>query len=197
VVFTKTGYVSQTRTVESNAGKNLDVVADLVPAVSTIVVNSNPQNASIWLDGRDSGMVTPAQLTVDKGIHRISVRKSGYKDAATETTLAEGQTASFSPVLLSVAQHTDDGPGSNPLRRIFGMDTVPEGKGLVHVRTSPEGATIVVDGRVAPKHSNARWPAEPGIYTIALQMDGYKTIHRNIRVQKGKISNLDEILEKQ
>jgi hypothetical protein len=30
-----------------------------------------------------------------------------------------------------------------------------------------------------------------------LQMDGYKPIHRNIKVQKGKISNLDEILEKQ
>lgn len=197
VVFTKTGFISQTRTVESVVGKSLDVVADLVPAVSTIVVNSNPQGANIWLDGRDSGMVTPAQLTVDKGVHRISVRKTGYKDAATEATLAEGQTTSFSPVLLSVAQHTDNGPGSNPLRRIFGMDTVPEGKGLVHVRTSPEGATIVVDGRVAPKRSNARWPAEPGIYTIALQMDGYKTVHRNIRVQRGKISNLDEILEKQ
>jgi hypothetical protein len=54
-----------------------------------------------------------------------------------------------------------------------------------------------VDGKTAPKRSNARWPAEPGIYTIVLQMDGYKTVHRNVRVQQGKITPLDEILEKQ
>jgi hypothetical protein len=55
----------------------------------------------------------------------------------------------------------------------------------------------VVDGKVAPKKSNARWPADPGVYSIVLQMDGYKPIHRNIRVQQGKIADLDEILEKQ
>jgi hypothetical protein len=74
---------------------------------------------------------------------------------------------------------------------------VPEGKGLVHIRTEPEGATIIVDGRTAPKKTNARWPADPGVYSIVLQLDGYKTVQRNIRVQRGKIVNLDEILEKQ
>ena len=198
VVFTKAGFISQTRMVESAAGKSLDVGADLNPAVSTIVVTSNPQGANVWLDGRDSGMTTPAQLTVEKGVHRVSVRKAGFKETFTEGTLAEGQTMSFSPVLLSVNQHTENGPSSNNLlRRMLGGDTVPDGKGLVHVRTSPEGATITVDGRVAAKKSNARWPADPGVYSIVLQMDGYKSVHRNIRVQQGKIANVDEILEKQ
>ena len=197
VVFTKAGFISQTRTVESAAGKSLDVAADLNPAVSTIVVTSNPQGANVWLDGRDSGMTTPAQLTVEKGVHRVSVRKAGFKETFTEGTLAEGQTMSFSPVLLSVNQHTDDGPGNNLLRRMLGADTVPDGKGLVHVRTSPAGATIIVDGKTAGKKTNARWPADPGVYSIVLQMDGYKSVHRNIRVQQGKIANLDEILEKQ
>ncbi len=198
VVFTKPGFIPQTLTVETSTGKSQDVNADLTPAVSTIVVNSNPQGANIWLDGRDTGQTTPSQLTVDKGIHRVSVRKAGYKDAATETTLAEGQTTSFSPVMLSANQRTEDGPSSNNFfKKMIGADTVPDGKGLVHVRTVPEGATIIVDGKTAPKHSNARWPAEPGIYTIILQMDGYKTVHRNVRVQLGKITPLDEILEKQ
>jgi hypothetical protein len=130
-------------------------------------------------------------------MHRVSIRKAGFREASMENTLAEGQTMSFSPVLLSVNQHTEDGPSSNLLRRMLGVDTVPDGKGLVHVRTNPAGATIIVDGKAAPKKTNARWPADPGIYTIVLQMDGYKTVHRNIRVQKGKIANLDEILEKQ
>ena len=178
-------------------GKSIDVTAELAPAVSTIVVTSNPQSANVWIDGKDSGMTTPAQLTVEKGFHKVTVRKTGFKEASVEETVAEGQTMSFSPVLLSVSPQSEDGKSGNLLRRFFGTDTIPEGKGLVHIRTNPEGATIIVDGKSAPKKTNARWPADPGVYSIILQMDGYKPVHRNIRVQKGKVNNIDEILEKQ
>ena len=197
LVFTKAGYLQQTRTIESIAAKSVDVSAELTPAVSTLVVTSNPQGANVWVDGKDSGMTTPAQLTVEKGFHRLAVHKAGFRDAAVEETLSEGQTLSFSPVLLSLDPQSEEGKSTNLLRRIFGTDTIPDGKGLVHIRTDPEGATIVVDGKAAPKKTNARWPADPGVYSIVLQMSGYKTVHRNIHVQKGKIVNIDEILEKQ
>ncbi len=197
VVFSKSGYLQQTKSVESVAGKSIDVSAELAPSVSTIVVTSNPQGANIWVDGKDSGMTTPAQLTVDKGFHKVTVRKTGFKETSTEETVAEGQTLSFSPVLLSVNAQPEDGKSANLLRRFFGTDTIPEGKGLVHIRTNPEGATILVDGKAAPKKTNARWPADPGVYSIVLQMSGYKPVHRNIKVQKGKIVNIDEPLEKQ
>jgi hypothetical protein len=125
------------------------------------------------------------------------VRKAGFKDASTEESVAEGQTLSFSPVLLSVNPHSEAGKSTNLLRRIFGADTIPEGKGLVRIQTDPEGATIMVDGKDASKKTNARWPADPGLYSIVLQMSGYKTIHKTIRVQKGKVVNIDEILENQ
>jgi serine/threonine-protein kinase len=197
LVFTKAGYLPVTRMVESQTGKSLDVSAELPPALSTLVVTSNPQGANVWVDGKDSGMTTPAQLTVEKGLHRVTVKKAGFRDASADETFSEGQTQSFSPLLLSVNQPQEDGKNPNFLRRILGTDTVPDGKGLVHIRTNPEGASIVIDGKAAPKKTNARWPADPGVYSIVLQMDGYKSIHRNIRVQKGKVVNVDEILEKQ
>jgi len=197
VIFSKTGYLQQTRSVQSIAGKSVAISTELGAAVSTVVVTSNPQGANVLVDGRDTGMTTPAQLTMEKGQHRITVRKPGFKDGSTEEYLSEGETFNFSPVLLSQETHSDDAKGSSVLRRFFGADTIPEGKGLVHVRTNPEGATIMVDGRTAPKKSNAKWPAEPGVYSIVLQMEGYKSVHRNIKLQKGKIVNIDEILEKQ
>ena len=197
LVFTKAGYLQQTRSIDSVAAKSIDVSAELTPSVSTIVVTSNPQGANVWVDGKDSGMTTPAQLTVEKGFHKLAVHKLGFRDASVEQTLSEGQTLSFSPVLLSLDPQSEDGKSSSLLRRIFGADTIPDGKGLVHIRTDPEGATIVVDGKAAPKKTNARWPADPGVYSIVLQMSGYKTVHRNVRVQQGKIVNIDEILEKQ
>lgn len=197
IVFSKSGYLQQTKSVESVAGKSIDVSAQLAPAVSTIVVTSNPQGANVWVDGKDSGLSTPTQLTVEKGFHKVTVRKAGFKEMSMEDTVAEGQTMSFSPVLLSTNVQPEDGKSSNPLRRFFGTDTIPEGKGLVHIRTNPEGATILVDGKAAPKKTNARWPADPGVYSIVLQMSGYKPVHRNIKVQKGKVVNIDELLEKQ
>jgi len=197
IVFSKSGYLQQTKSVESVAGKSVDVSAQLAPAVSTIVVTSNPQGANVWVDGKDSGLTTPTQLTVEKGFHKVTVRKAGFKEMSMEDTVAEGQTMSFSPVMLSTNVQPEDGKSPNPLRRFFGTDTIPEGKGLVHIRTNPEGATIVVDGKAAPKKTNARWPADPGVYSIVLQMSGYKPVHRNIKVQKGKVVNIDELLEKQ
>ncbi len=197
VVFSKAGYLQQTRSVQSVAGKSAAIAAELNPAAATVVVTSNPQGANIWVDSRDTGMTTPTQLTVEKGLHRITVRKPGFKDGSTEENLSEGETFSFSPVLLSLDAHSDNAKGSSMLRRFFGADTIPEGKGLVHIRTNPEGATIMVDGRAAPKKTNAKWPADPGVYSIVLQMEGYKSVHRNIKLQKGKIVNIDEILEKQ
>src|SRR6476646_6814876 len=197
IVFSKSGYLQQTKSVESVAGKSIDVSAQLSPSVSTIVVTSNPQGANVWVDGKDSGLTTPTQLTVEKGFHKVTVRKAGFKEMSTEETVAEGQTLSFSPVLLSVNVQTADGTRPHPLRRCFGTDTIPDGKVLVHIRTNPEGATIVVDGKAAPKKTNARWPADPGVYSIVLQLNGYKPVHRNIRVQKGKVVNIDEPLEKQ
>lgn len=198
IAFSKAGYLPKGEAAQSMAGKSVQVYAELSPAVSTLVINSNPQGANIWLDGKDTGKTTPAQLTVEKGPHRVVVRKAAFKDATADEDLAEGQTASFSPVLLSLGQQVEKGSNGSLLKRMFGAEnTVPEGKGLVHIRTEPEGATIIVDGKTAPKKTNARWPAEPGVYSIVLQMDGYKTVQRNIRVQMGKIVNLDEILEKQ
>jgi hypothetical protein len=134
---------------------------------------------------------------VEKGQHQIVVKAPGYRDSFWEGTLAGGQTANVSPILLSVNQHVEKGPGESFLSRFMGTDAIPDGKGLVHIRTIPEGATIVVNGRVAPKKTNARWPADPGVYSIDLQLAGYKPVHRNVQVQQGKIGNIDEILEHQ
>jgi predicted Ser/Thr protein kinase len=198
IAFTKPGYLTKTQAAESAVGKSMQVFAELSPAVSTLVITSNPAGANIWVDGRDSGKLTPAQLTVEPGPHRVVVRKQGFKDVTGDENVGEGQTVSFSPVLLSVNQLTENANGGGLLKKMFGNDTsVPEGKGLVHIRTDPEGATIIVDGKPAPRKTNARWPADPGVYSILLQMDGYKPVQRNIRVQPGKVVNLDEILEKQ
>jgi len=198
VVFSKPGYLSETRTVAITVGKSLPLSVQLKPAVSKLVVNSTPQGANIEVDGKDTGMITPAEIALEKGDHTVLLRKPGFQDVSSTETLAEGQTWTFSPVLLQPT--TEMKPSNRPFwRKMLGnpFETIPEGKGMVHIHTVPEGATIQVGDQVAPRKTNVMWPVDPGTYEIVLKLPGYKPVHRTVRVVRGRDLYVDETLEKQ
>jgi type II secretory pathway pseudopilin PulG len=189
VVFSKAGFSPETRAVEVTAGKSDSVAAQLRPAVSTLHINSTPLNAAIWIDGKDTGKTTPADINVEKGEHRILVRKQGYKDAiATPKPLAEGESYSFAPILTFQQSFW---------RKLAGGESVPSGKGVLHIQTKPEGASITLNGLLAPKKTEAHWVLDPGSYDVVLQKDGYKPAHRTAIVELGKVVSVDQVLEKQ
>ena len=198
VVFSKPGYLPEMRTATVTVGKSLPLSVQLSPAVSTLVVDSTPGGANIQVDGKDTGKITPAEIVVEKGEHTITLRKPGFKDVSATQTLIEGQRWTFTPVLLQPTTEMSQNNRPGFWKRVFGntSEAIPEGKGMVHIRTVPEGATIQVGERVAPLKTNVSWPVDPGIYEIVLKLDGYKPVHRVVRVQKGTPVYVDEVLEK-
>ncbi len=188
IVFSKPGFGREARTVKVTAGKSDQLNVILNPAVATIRVDSTPQNAAIFVDGQDTGKTTPADITMEKGEHKVLVRKRGYKDATTALTFVEGQKYNYTPTLSFEK--------SGFWRHLLGGDSIPDGKGVLYVHSKPEGATILVDGHVAPKKTDVRWVLDPGTYDIVLDKDGFKSVHRTATIEKGKVSNVDEILEK-
>jgi predicted Ser/Thr protein kinase len=201
IVFSKPGYIAETRKVKVVVGKSLPVSVQLNPAVSKIEVSSTPPGANIEVDGIDTGKITPAEITVEKGQHTVLLRKAGFKDIWTTVNLDDGQTATFAPLLVPPQPETQMSQVNRPgfWKKIFGgsQEPIPPGKGVVYIHTIPEGATIQVGNRVAPYKTNVVWPVEPGTYQIQLTMDGYKAVRRTVRVQKGQPVYVDEILEKQ
>src|SRR5947199_778983 len=147
VVVTRPGYMQEERDVEVAAGKTLAVDIALNPVPPKVVVSSTPQGANIVIDGKDIGKTTPSEITsLQKGPHTVLLRKQGFKDVSTSETLADGQIFTYSPVLLANsptiaqkqdAQKQDDGKGPGFWKRVFGVKGMPEGKGMVHVRTNP------------------------------------------------------------
>jgi serine/threonine protein kinase len=192
IVFTKPGYMQETRVIQVVAGKSEPVSAQLTTVVSsTLRLNSTPQNALIWIDGRDTGKTTPAELTVEKGPHRVVLRKPGYKEAFTQVKLSEGETYIFTPTLTF--QQAPEGFW----RRLLGSENIPVGKGVLHIRTIPAGATIIINGSIAPRKTDVRWVLPPGSYDLTLEKDGFRTVHRRAEVEVGKVQSVDEILETQ
>jgi formylglycine-generating enzyme required for sulfatase activity len=70
------------------------------PTTGTIRVESNPEGASIRLDGTDTGQTTPATLeSINPGSHTIKLEKQGYWPYETTVQVAAGQQAQVSAAL--------------------------------------------------------------------------------------------------
>jgi hypothetical protein len=191
VVFSKSGYITQTQTVEVAAGQTLTMHAQLPMSVSTLSVSSDPAGAAILVDGKETGRLTPAQISVEKGEHKIVVRKQGFADSSVTTNIAEGETFTFAPKLQ---------PGSSEgtmgkLKSFFGG--IPAGKGQVDVHTDPKGAEILVNGRLFEKKAPAKIILDPGSYSLVLRLEGYKPAQKTVIIEEGKKVPLDQTLEKQ
>jgi tetratricopeptide (TPR) repeat protein len=96
------------------------------PALLT--VSSNIAGADIWVDGNDTGMSTPADLSLSPGVHNVSVVRDGYvrseqsvrlapagRDTIRFTMMPEAHT----PVAVAPTQATD-APAESPSGRHFG-----------------------------------------------------------------------------
>ena len=76
-------YVTKSVNLDLSNEKPLKKTFTLQRAESTVVVNSEPAGASIYVDGRDTGKKTPATLKgIKAGSRVIAVRKSGYIDSS-------------------------------------------------------------------------------------------------------------------
>ena len=67
----------------------------------TLDINSTPSGANVYLDGENTGQVTPIVLTnIDAGDHLIELRKFHYQGWEDVVTVIAGQTAYLNPPLV-------------------------------------------------------------------------------------------------
>jgi hypothetical protein len=195
VTVSKPGYGSESRTIEVASASKSVLVIQLVQLATQVSVASDPPGATIIVDGRDSGHVTPMQLAVDKpGSHTLLLRKAGYLDETTTANLQSGQTFRYAPTMHPLGQ-TDDIKTVSKLKRVFGGDA--SSMGVVSIKTNPKGAQIAVNRRIVDKASPADFYLNPGTYIVDITFPGYKDLHRVITVDKGGKVVIDETMERQ
>jgi serine/threonine-protein kinase len=196
VTVSKPGYGTETRTIEVASASKSMLVIQLAPLTAQAAVASDPPGAAVILDGKDTGHVTPTQLTVDKaGSHTLLVRKQGYLDETATVNLQAGQIYHYSPTLHALGQ-TEDIKTVSKFKKVFGgSDTAS--MGMVSIKTSPKGAQIAVNRRIIDKASPLEFYLNPGTYVVDISLSGYKDVHRVVNVDKGGKVAMDETLEHQ
>jgi serine/threonine protein kinase len=195
VTVSKAGYSTDTRNVEVASGGKSFVVSHLSQLMATLSVTSTPPGANIYVDGRDMGKLTPAQVSVDKGQHVVLVRKQGYIDETTSAQFALAQTVSFSPTLRSLG-NVDDIKTVGKMGRLFGGKGA-QGMATISVKTQPKGAQVAVNEHMLDKGSPVDVMLDPGNYVVDITLTGYAPIHKVISVDKGGKAVVDEVLQRE
>ena len=194
ITISKPGYATETRTIDVLSGSRSVMSVQLGLLTATVSANSDPAGAAVWIDGKNTGRVTPAQISVDKaGNHTFVFKKQGYLDETTTANLQIGQTSHLSATLRALG-NTDDIKIGHKFGKLFGgSDTA--GMGTVSVKTQPKGAQIAINNRLLDKMSPVEFYLNPGNYEVDITLSGFKSVHKVITVDKnGKVAieeNLD------
>jgi serine/threonine-protein kinase len=199
------GLGSQTKQVELESGEKITVDFQLASDKAIYNIGSAPGGAEIYVDGIDTQKTTPAGLTITPGQHKIQLRLEGFAPYEVTTDAGAGQTMNLSPTLrarnsiVSVPSQADAPSlgGVAKLRRFYESGEIPEGMGVIQIRTRPRGVTITIDGRTLPRVTPFKLPVAAGTHKITLQKDGYQPLVRTIQVDAGQISEIEELLSPQ
>jgi hypothetical protein len=196
VTITRAGYSTESRTIDVASGSKSFLVVQLAQVTAMIAASTEPAGAQLFIDGRDTGRVTPAQILVDKpGTHTFLVRKQGYLEETATANLQPGQIFHFAPSLKALGS-TDDIKVGGKFKKLFGGGETA-GMGAVSIKTQPKGAQVAINNRIMDKFSPVDLYLNPGTYVVDVTMSGYKRVHRIIEVQKGGKIAVDENLERE
>jgi eukaryotic-like serine/threonine-protein kinase len=196
ITVSKGGYVTDSRTVKVVSGSKSSVVIHLNQLSATLSVTSNPPGANIYVDGRDMGKLTPAQVSVDKGQHVVLIRKAGYIDETASAQFALGQTVALSPTLRAMG-NVDNIRTVGKMKKLFGGNSGQPGQGTLSIRTQPKGAQVAVNQHMLDKGSPVEVMLDPGNYVIDITLSGYAPISKVVTVDKGGKAVLDETMQPQ
>jgi len=194
----KSGYSSEIRSVDIAAGGKTSLTLHLSPVNALMVVNSTPPGATVMLDGKPSGRVTPAQFAVEKGSHTVLLRKPGYLDETVTADLGPAQNFQYSPVLRALG-NAEDMRTVGKFNKLFGQHggDSTAGMGAISIHTQPKGAQVAINQRVLDKISPVDVMLGPGNYIVDITMTGFKPVHKVVNVDRGSKAAIDEILERQ
>jgi hypothetical protein len=180
VTFNMPGYATETRTVQVTGGARTPIDVRMSAVKAFVTVASKPAGAEIWINGKDTGKVTPIEFLVEPGAQNIVVRKQGFLEASTDLKLVAGQSVNYAPSLMT-AGRTDNirlvsGGG---VGKLLGNNGNGSGMARIEIKTEPKGAQVTINGTPLQKTTPLEVQLEAGNYDITIQKDGFKPIHES------------------
>jgi hypothetical protein len=194
IVASKNGFSGATRNISLTAGANATIALQLEALSAMLSVASTPAGAAIVVDGKDSGRLTPSQLSLSSpGAHTVTLRRYGYLEASNSINVGAGQIASLNLALTALGSTDEIHAAGGKFNKVFKKGDA-SGMGTVSIKTQPKGAQIMVNSRALDKTTPFDFYLNPGTYVIDVTMSGYRPIHRVVSLQEGEKMAIQETL---
>ncbi|MGE5412488.1 MAG: PEGA domain-containing protein [Clostridiales bacterium] len=141
------------------------VLKQIVEQKGSILVRSTPGNAQIWLNGSNTGNLTPSSITnLVNGSYAFTLKATGYYDT------------SFTVVLTNNQNITKD----------ITLTRIPPKKNTISLQSDPSGAQIYLFGSYTGKNTpNDLTNLDDGKYDITLKSSGFKDTTFSVSVSNG------------
>jgi hypothetical protein len=166
------GYEIWSESVDVVADKEIVLTAALQLKTGSIMIDSEPANATIYIDGEKAG-TTPEiivrPVTPDK--YKVEIRKDGYNVWSGSMEIDADNEKSLNAVLQSKT-------------------------GSIMIDSVPASATIYLDGKKTGTTPDTLMSATPGIHKIEVKMDGYEVWSKMVNVKADKNKALTAALQK-
>ena len=148
---------------------------DPIPQRGKLVFESNPTGFTIFINGRNSGSITPDSLVfLNAGNYDITLKKKYFKDSVFTIQLFEDE------------------------RRNLFIDYInnPSMYGRINLFSIPAGASIkLFDSLLTSTTPDTIEHLLPGNYTITLSFPEHRSITFNAIVESGKINLYSNVLQ--
>ncbi len=173
------GYVDRT-VAQAITADSKSVQVTLQSNQATVQVVSQPAGAAIFVDDKDSGKVTPADVTVEAGAHTFRLQKAGYRAVSTPLTLSAGEKHTLAPGDLQKES------GNVFARLGKAMGGGDKDKALLSADSLPSGAEVLLDGSTVGKTPVERREVKPGTHQLTFKKTNCETVTRSITLEAGK-----------
>jgi len=156
------GYSSAELRVALPAGRNpVPLRFELTPVAVLLLVRSDPSGATVEVDGRPAGLTPLEELSLPAGLHRVEVKREGYRAWSQDLEAKAGEVV---PVLARL-----QAAGGSTAADLRGLGWVRQGD----VVSAKPGVTPPrrLSGEPAPYPKQARAVAIQGVVTVELTIN--------------------------
>ena len=159
-----------TDTVNIEAGKEDVINAVLQRSTGSLMVESNPPNAIIFVDGKEIGHTPEIIMSSAKGTHAIEVRLEGYDIWKKTLDIEPGEEKSVTAVLQIKS-------------------------GTLIINSKPSGGTIILDGEEKGTTPGNLKGLKTGAHQIEVKMDGYGAWSESVEINADRENKLTAELQ--
>ncbi len=148
------------------------------PAFGFAYVDSEPAQASVFLNNEDLQLTTPALIdSIFEGEYALEIRKNGYRTYTESIMIEKGETLRVSARLLKETRYTD--------------------RGSITVKSRPAGARVSIDGIDTGLQTPCTIErVSAGRHRIQIAKNGYVTAELTSDVRPGETTNASVNLSK-